>query len=84
MRGPPESIRVLGFTDGKWSEIIKHKKVNIDYYRLENGHPVLGHWVHTIRFEPRWLNKVRVEITDPVENKKWGLSEVRLSVRAQE
>lgn len=84
VRGPPESIRVLGFTDGKWSEIIKHKKVNIDYYRLENGHPVLGHWVHTIRFEPRWLNTVRVEIASPKKNKKWGLSEVRLSVQAQE
>jgi hypothetical protein len=83
-RGPPKSIRILGFNDGKWSEIIKRKEVNIDFFRLENSQPVLGHQVHTIRFEPRWLNTVRVEIADPVVNKKWGLSEVRLSAQAQE
>ena len=81
---PPESIRVLGFNDGKWSEIIKRKKVKIEYFRLENSQPVLGYPVHNISFEPRWLNTVRVEIAEPVENKKWGLSEVRLSVQAQE
>jgi hypothetical protein len=83
-RGHPRSVSVLGFNDGKWSTINKRKKVNIDYFRFENSQPVLGFPVQTIRFEPTWLNKVRVEITDPVENKKWGLSEVRLSVQAQE
>ena len=83
-RGPPKSIRVLGFNDDKWSEIIKRKKVKIDYFRLENSQPVLGHPVHTIRFEPRWLNTVRIEIASPVVNKKWGLSEVRLTVQAQQ
>jgi hypothetical protein len=80
----PRSVRVLGINDGKWSEIIKRKKANIEYLRLENSQPVLGHRVHTIRFEPRWLNAVRVEIAGPKKNKKWGLSEVRITVREQE
>jgi hypothetical protein len=83
-RGPPRYIRVYGLNDGKWSEIIKHEKVNAAYFRFENSQPVLGDYVHTISFEPRWLNTIRVEITYPKKHKKWGLSEVRVSVKSQD
>jgi hypothetical protein len=58
------------------------KGVMIDSVRLDHDQPVLGNWVQTMGFEPRWLDAVRVEIANPNKKKKWGVSEVRLSVQA--
>jgi hypothetical protein len=78
---PAATVRIFGKRDNKWSALTDHIDFQGDKLRYENKHPIFGEFSQAIRFEPLWLEAVRIELTAPVDNQPWTLSEIRLGVQ---
>jgi len=77
---PANSIRVLGKRGDTWFDLSEPIEFQADLVAYYNNHPVLGEFLQTIRFDPQWLDAIRIELVSPKENKDWTLSEVRIGV----
>jgi len=77
---PANSVRILGRNGDTWLELTGPVEFEADLFAYYNNHPVLGEYLQTIRFDPQWLDAIRIEIVAPKEGKKWTLSEVRVGV----
>lgn len=77
---PANSVRVLGRRGDTWFELSDPVEFQADLVAYYNNHPVLGEFLQTIRFDPQWLDAIRIELVSPKEGKDWTLSEVRIGV----
>lgn len=78
---PAKSVRILGRREEAWVELEGPVKFQADLFSYYNQHPVLGEFLQTIRFEPQWLDAIRIELISPEPGKHWTLSEVRVGVQ---
>jgi hypothetical protein len=78
---PANSVRVLGRRGDTWFELSDPVEFQADLFAYYNNHPVLGEFLQTIRFDPQWLDGIRIELVSPKEGKDWTLSEVRIGVQ---
>lgn len=77
---PANSVRIFGRRDNVWIELVGELKFEADLLSFYNNHPVLGELSQTIRFDPQWLDAIRIEIVSARQGKQWTLSEVRVGV----
>ena len=77
---PAKSVRILGRRGTIWVPLSGPVEFQADLLSFYNNHPVLGEFSQTIRFEPQWLDAVRIELVSPEPDKPWTLSEVRVGV----
>jgi len=77
---PANSVRILGRRGDTWFDLTDPVEFQADLVAYYNNHPVLGEFLQTIRFDPQWLDAIRIELVSPKEGKDWTLSEVRIGV----
>ncbi len=78
------AVKIWGLKNGQWLELTDSVEANVDQMRYDFHHPIFGEYAQAIRFQPQWLEAVRVELETPLENKPWSLSEIRLGVQTNQ
>ena len=80
---PAKEVKIWGKTENVWKPLTGNIQFQVDRLRFENNHPIFGEFLQTIRFEPIWLDAVRIELVTPQPGKPWTLSEVRVGIQSE-
>lgn len=73
-----KSLRILVSEDGTWTNVVEDLPDHIEPFAVRSGHPVYGDILQTVRFQPVWAERVRIEVLKPNEARNWSVSEVEL------
>ena len=80
---PANAVKIWGRNNNRWTELTEEVEFVVDRLRFDNQHPIFGEFLQTIRFEPIWLDAVRIELVTPQPGKPWTLSEVRVGIQSE-
>jgi hypothetical protein len=80
IRDRARALAVRVRTADGWQSVTDRWEHVFDRFELIHGHPVMGHQLQTLRFEPVKADALRLEIVEPEEGRDWTLGEIALWV----
>ncbi len=74
------ALRLLRRSGGAWEPVLDRVPAKLDPFEFENGHPLYGERLQTLRFEPVRTDALRLEIAecDPNPRKNWSVTEIEV------
>ncbi len=75
------ALDLMGRMSGRWQPLAVGVKQDTDEFAFINGHPVWGHTLQTIRFEPTLTDALKIQIAVPAPGRDWTIGEVEVFER---